>query len=210
MSIYDELQLLIDQIQYLYENITDIWEKVNTNNINFKKMQVRDIDNDGTIYVTVNQYVGFLNEQSSIILTNLQSSYNYFNQINARVKTQNSIELKIQNYKTQKHGLGKIPINKCLNDLFGLRIILKNPLTYKEIYGFIRKTYGNKYKCIDSSKLGYKATHLYFKKDNMSFQWELQIWNNCDRENNLSSHKKYKQEYTTWEKETKKGEILYD
>lgn len=63
---------------------------------------------------------------------------------------------------------------------------------------------------LDSSKQDYRAIHLYFKKDNYSFPWELQIWNECDSERNLISHKKYKQEYTAWEKKNKKGGTLDD
>ena len=71
-------------------------------------------------------------------------------------------------------------------------------------------TYPNRYRCIDSSKFDYKAVHLYFKENNQSFPWELQIWNMCDMDSNFSSHKKYKQEYTAWEKESKEGGIIND
>lgn len=48
---------------------------------------------------------------------------------------------------------------------------------------------------------------VYFKEDNFSFQWELQVWNKEDEENNINSHKKYKQDYTKWEIENKGGKI---
>lgn len=208
MSVYDELKALIDYVQSVYDEITNIWQEQAICKINLKKSQVKDIDIDGKIYSTINEYVKLLNKQSSIVFIQLPSICS--SQVTARVKAQNSIELKIQNYKTAKHEFGKVPINKCFNDLFGVRIILKNPLSYDEITAFIKQTYDDKYKCIDSSKLEYKATHLYFKQGNTNFQWELQIWNECDRENNLKSHKKYKQEYTTWEKESKEGGIVND
>ena len=66
----------------------------------------------------------------------------------------------------------------------------------------------NKYKklkCIDSTKNDYKAVHIYFKKDNYAFQWELQIWNKIDATNNIISHEKYKQDYVKWENENKGG-----
>lgn len=208
MRVYDELKALIDYVQSVYDEITNIWQEQAICKINLKKSQVKDIDIDGKIYSTINEYVKLLNKQSSIVFIQLPSICS--SQVTARVKAQNSIELKIQNYKTAKHEFGKVPINKCFNDLFGVRIILKNPLSYDEITAFIKQTYDDKYKCIDSSKLEYKATHLYFKQGNTNFQWELQIWNECDRENNLKSHKKYKQEYTTWEKESKEGGIVND
>lgn len=48
--------------------------------------------------------------------------------INTRVKTHNSIEYKIENYRSN-HEDGKIPINKCLNDLYGIRIILSEDIS---------------------------------------------------------------------------------
>ena len=95
-----------------------------------------------------------------------------------------------------------------MNDLFGVRIILEFPLTFGQIYAFVEETYQGRYRCIDSSKNDYKAVHLYFRENNQSFPWELQIRNKDDVESNFASHKKYKQEYTTWEKESKEGGII--
>lgn len=75
--------------------------------------------------------------------------------------------------------------------------MLKEHLTKK--YPFL--------KVIDSSKLTYKAIHVYFKVDNYSFPWELQIWNKNDEMNNIYSHQKYKQDYVRWEKESKGGKL---
>lgn len=208
MSVYEDLKLLIDYIQSVYSEISEIWTKQNYTNINLKKCLVSDIYIDNSIYKNISEYVGFLNEKSTDILLNLTSVCS--SNVTARIKTHNSIEFKIQNYKTEKHEFGKVPINKCFNDLFGIRILLSNPLTFDEIYNFIDKTYCGKYKCIDSSKGDYKATHIYFKKDNKAFPWELQIWNECDRESNFKSHKNYKQDYTTWEKESREGGIIND
>ena len=205
-SVFDELKDLIYYIQTVYTEITNEWLHGESAKINLKKSQVSDIDVDGTIYKSIMGYVRLLNERSAGIT--LQLYFVCSCQVTARVKAQNSIEYKIQNYKTDRHEFGKIPINKCVNDLFGVRIILESPLTFKEIHTFVEETYQGKYRCIDSSKLDYKAVHLYFRENNQSFPWELQIWNRCDVESNFASHKKYKQEYTTWEKESKEGGII--
>ena len=181
---------------------------IQTIKINLKKTLVSDIDEDGIIHQNIIEYAQLLNEKSADIVLRLFSVCSY--QVTARVKTQNSIEYKIQNYKTAQHELGKIPINKCINDLFGVRIIVDTPLSFEEVHTFIKETYQGKYKCIDSSKLDYKATHLYFRENNFAFPWELQIWNRIDMEKNFASHKQYKQEYTTWEKESKEGGIIND
>ena len=123
--------------------------------------------------------------------------------VNTRAKARNSIEYKIENY-TRNHEMGKIPINKCFNDLFGIRMICPEKFEYYEIEKFVKAKY--KLKCIDSSKIeGYRAIHIYFKQNNFSFQWELQIWSKEDEFNNIISHEKYKQDYIRWEKENKGG-----
>ena len=205
-SVFDELKELIDYIQLVYSMVTDEWLQNAREKINLRKTQVSDIDADGTIYQSIMEYVQLLNERSADITLSLSSVCSC--QVTARVKTQNSIEYKIQNYKTDRHEFGKVSINKCVNDLFGVRIILDTPLSYEEVLTFVEEVYHGKYRCIDSSKLDYKATHLYFRENNQSFPWELQIWNRCDVESNFASHKKYKQEYTTWEKESKEGGII--
>lgn len=205
-DVFDELKALIDYIQSAYSTITDEWLQNPKEKLNLKKTKVSDIDENGAIYQMIAKYVQLLNEKSADITLGLSSVCS--SQVTARVKTQNSIEYKIQNYKTERHEFGKVPINKCFNDLFGVRIILYTPVSFEEVHAFIEKAYSGKYRCIDSSKLDYKATHLYFRGENQAFPWELQIWNKCDKESNFASHKKYKQGYTTWEKESKEGGII--
>lgn len=205
-SVFGELKALIDYIQAVYTNISNEWTDSGSVKINLKKSLVLEIDMDGSIYKSIMEYIQFLNERSAGITLQLSSVCGC--SVTARVKAQNSIEYKIQNYKTSEHASGKIPINKCINDLFGVRIVIDPSLTFDQIRGFIDKEYQGKYRCIDSSKLEYKAVHIYFKNNNYTFPWELQIWNKCDVENNFASHKKYKQEYTTWEKEIREGGII--
>lgn len=205
-SVFDDLKDLIDYIQSAYVEVTAEWLHTTGAKINLKQSQVADIEVDGTIYKSIMEYVQLLNERSASIA--LQFPFICSCQVTARVKAHNSIEYKIQNYKTDRHEFGKIPINKCVNDLFGIRVFLETPLCFGDIYTFVENTYHGRYKCIDSSKFNYKAVHLYFKENNQSFPWELQIWNKCDADSNFASHKKYKQEYTTWEKESKEGGII--
>lgn len=70
----------------------------------------------------------------------------------------NSIEFKIENY-IKNHEDGKIPINKCFNDLFGIRIICNEELPFDKVRKLVSTKYSN-LKCIDSSKNEYKATHI--------------------------------------------------
>jgi ppGpp synthetase/RelA/SpoT-type nucleotidyltranferase len=204
-NAYDELEALINYIQSVYTEITEEWMQYKTSKINLKKARVSDIDINGAIHQYILDYVRLLNGHITNITLQLSSVSSY--KVTARVKAQNSIEYKIQHYKTGDHEFGKVPVNKCINDLFGVRIILDEPLTFGQIKAFVDSTYNEKYKCIDSSKHDYKAVHLYFRGNNKAFPWELQIWNSCDADKNLVSHQKYKQGYTAWEDESKEGGV---
>ena len=207
-DMFDDLKALIDYIQSVYSSTTAQWMNCASTKVNLKKLTISNIDTNENIYKSIMEYTQFLNERSADILMRLSSICAC--KVTARVKAPNSIEYKIHNYKNNKQEKGKVPICKCLNDLFGFRIILDFPLTYCQIHTFVEDIYHGKYRCINSSKGDYKAVHLYFKENNEVFQWELQIWNDCDTEGNFASHKKYKQEYTTWEKESEEGGILDD
>ena len=134
-STFDELKDLIDYIQSVYTEITDEWLRETPTKTNLKNALVADIDADGIIYKSIMEYVQLLNEKSADITLPLASVCSC--KVTARVKAQNSIEFKIQNYKTERHEFGKIPINKCINDLFGIRIFLREPLTFEEVYSVI-------------------------------------------------------------------------
>lgn len=120
----------------------------------------------------------------------------YHSKIFKRVKTPDSIINKIDKY-VNKNEKGKIPICKCLNDIFGIRIVQDADTDIEEIKIFLNKKV-KKFKCIDSSKGSYKATHVYFINTNYDFQWELQIWKIEDEINNINSHALHKQNYTEW------------
>lgn len=202
--MYDELFKLIDFIDTCYNKFTDEWA-LNDNflSINQKKFLIKNIYKDSNVLSFIINYRNYLNESViyDVFLYNV-STFNSF--ITYRIKTLNSILYKINNYsKSQKHNYGESPVNKCLNDIFGVRIILDFELDYKSLQSAIKKKYGSKYKCIDSSNGDYSATHIYFKRDNYTFQWELQIWDKNHEKSNYISHKEYKQMYTDWEQSNK-------
>lgn len=206
--LLEELEKLITFIQQKYIEFNEKWEKSEYyKKINLKKNEVSSILENEEILNTIFKYREFINENNIQLSLDFKQFNNDNTKVNIRTKTKNSIEYKIKNY-IQNHEDGKIPINKCLNDLFGMRIIFKENITNQEIMNNIQSKYNN-LKCIDSSKQGYKATHIYFKQDNFLFQWELQIWNKIDEINNINSHEKYKQDYIKWERENKGSEKLW-
>lgn len=199
-----ELEKLINFIQTEYIEFNEKWQKSDYyTKINLKNNQVCDLLDNEEMLNTIFNYREFINENNIQLLMDFKQFNNDKAKVNIRAKTKNSIEYKIKNY-IKNHEDGKVPINKCFNDLFGIRIICSEEITNKQIQELIEDEFQD-LKCIDSSKQEYKATHIYFKQDNFNFQWELQVWNKIDEINNINSHERYKQDYVRWEKENKGG-----
>lgn len=192
-----ELDDLIERILLVYEDVSGQWVKSEKYlRVNLKKTCVSRVQKESGILDLIWAYRNFIEDNG--VIANTAFELNKFRQtISIRIKTQNSIEYKIEKYIFSREK-GMMPVNKCLNDLVGIRVFVSDDVSHKNIREHIDDSYP-KLKCIDSSKDDYIATHIYFKTDNFSFPWELQIWRNEDRENNLKSHKQYKQEYIKWE-----------
>ena len=200
----DELESLISFIQTEYIQFNKSWQNSNYyTKINLKNNLIVDLSENEEMLNTVFSYREFINENNIQLLMDFKKFNTQNAKINIRTKAKNSIEYKIKNY-IENHEDGKVPINKCLNDLFGIRIICTEPIENVQIVELVKFNFKN-LKCIDSSKQDYKATHIYFRQDNFNFQWELQVWNKENEINNINSHEKYKQDYIKWEKENKGG-----
>ena len=200
----EELEKLIEFIQKEYNELTNKWENSEYySKVNWKNTLVCNILEDKELLDTIISYRDFINENIIQLLMDFKQFNTDAAKVNIRAKAKNSIEYKIENY-IKNHENGEVPINKCFNDLFGIRIICSNKIENEQIMQLINTKYKN-LKCIDSSKKEYRAIHVYFKKDNFTFQWELQVWNKVDEINNIRSHEKYKQDYVRWENENKGG-----
>ena len=188
---------LLKCLETEHEKASLEWQNKNTvKTINTKKILVSDVFENKSHLDPIFRYKMFLDKHIIDSLIALIKQFEF--RFETRVKTQNSIESKIAKYTNNKNE-GKIPLKKCLNDLLGVRIILENCITFKEIFNLINKK-NIPVKCIDSNKDEYNATHVYFKTEsNYDFQWELQIWDKTHEQANRESHRKYKQGYTKWE-----------
>lgn len=176
------------------------------NNYNLRKTLVNHIleqvdDTDTYIinkdfHTTLKRYLNHVDRLT--IETDLDYTYSDLD-FRLRVKQHESIVYKVGHYHSGKQEGGKIPLNKCLNDLVGFRVVLSNfnhgCQFFDEMCGYIGKNYRIKYR--NSSKGEYRATHIYFYgAGNKNFPWELQIWLPEDHKNNYESHAEHKQEYT--------------
>jgi len=208
METLDELKILLNDVYNIYLNVCDDWAKYVHNIYNQSKFTVNHIVSDSknmdkllNIYV----YRDFLNneETENIFKLSKLDNVSHF-----RVKQFNSIIYKLATYfnKQINGSPGSMAINKCLNDILGLRIITKTNFDFNIVKNFISENFPT-FKCIDSSKEKYKAIHIYIKKNNMFYLWEVQLWYINDQKQNDESHNKHKQAYTKWEKmfKEKKG-----
>lgn len=132
-----------------------------------------------TLHESINDY---------LMTANINIQYFY------RVKTRESIDDKIARYSIRED---QYPVNNWLNDIFGVRIILKadeiisvmdflddwqDELSLKNWY--LR------------DKEGYRGLHIDFKnKNNFYFPWELQIWDAEDLQSNIKNHEKFKRNF---------------
>ena len=200
----DELENLISFIQNEYIQFNAKWQNSDYYfKFDLKNNLIVDLSENEQMLNTIFNYREFINENNIQLLLDFKRFNTKNAKVNIRTKAKNSIEYKIKNY-IENHENGKVPINKCLNDLFGIRIICTKKIENEQIKQLVKLKFKH-LKCIDSSKQDYKATHIYFRQDNFNFQWELQIWNKEDEMNNINSHEKYKQDYIKWEKENKGG-----
>lgn len=199
----DEYKVILNCINKQYIEYCKSWSVTRRDKFNLKKKTIFDIYNkEDHLNIEFKGYIHSFREKLLnlyfSIISNIQINVQIDEKVkfSGRVKTEDSILNKI--YKKSKEADGKFPINSCINDLLGLRII--DPYYKDNINNIINelnnlKTKGYKIRHMDRINNGYKAYHIYFKKDNTSFPIELQIWDSQYEISNIESHKKYKQNY---------------
>ena len=130
--MYEDLEKVIYMIKEEYSFLNLKWEVCDNTKINLRKKLIKDVIKDNNIKSKIFEYRNFINYYIIDFSMKLQNEIFNESRINTRVKSQNSIEYKTKNYY-ENHEKGEIPINKCFNDLFGIRIILNGNFQHKEI-----------------------------------------------------------------------------
>lgn len=201
---FEDLDKLIRELKEKHTEICDRWSKHTESPFNLDKTYPADIIGENSrkgFLEYIFQYREFLaTNMTDYSISLLSRNLEY------RIKTKNSIEEKLAKYKEKEsvepNSKGKFPLKKCLNDLYGARYFFEGKgLPLEEIQKHLKETFPG-FKITISNK-EYKAVHVYFHKDNFSFPWELQVWNQKDAASNKQSHKEHKQAYTKWEKESR-------
>lgn len=100
------------------------------------------------------------------------------NLIGSRFKSDDSIYRKY-NKTIKNHGGFK----QCFNDVLGFRLHMDNyPEDFPEYFRVVDLRNGKK---IDD---GYRAIHLYYQRDSLSYPIEIQLWCGSDFQFNVWSH----------------------
>lgn len=191
-----ELKQLLDDVYIVYKKVCNDWQTENQL-YNQVKYTINDVFENASLFVDIFQYRDFLNNKEVAEVLYLSTLNNIEHM---RVKQFNSILYKLVNYQSKKVNgeSGTIALNKCLNDILGLRVITNEKFKFEEVKKLVSENY-LKFKCIEAIRGEYKAIHIYIKEDNYHYQWEVQLWNIDDLKKNYESHKKHKQAYTKWE-----------
>lgn len=209
---YNEIKQIIIEICDFHNKFSAAWIDKNKSSelefLNFKKRQVRevtDIIEEREVFFLKDKFnsllKSYMNELKPLTIDfEMEYKYEKFD-FRSRGKQFDSIMDKLKFYRVGKQEKGAFNLNKCLNDLFGIRIVIEDfDHNCKNFYQLCEelKT-NNRIRVMDSSKHDYKATHIYFHgESNQYFPWELQIWNSNDCKSNDISHGVHKRAYTEW------------
>ena len=228
-KILKSLFEFIEQLSNYYLDKFNEWDSIENHILNLKNNKVNTVfnfnpsgDNKYEFFNTkylkhIEEYLAFLNREM-IYSPPFDSIFAEIN-ISSRVKAINSLLYKIINYCMGKEEKGNVPLNKCINDLQGYRVILdidceyddlKSHLqNYLEKYRMQNREVRIRYLVAHRANNSYNAIHLYLNKmgNNFVFSWELQIWLKKYEKSNLESHAAYKQGYTKWELEIKNKDL---
>lgn len=222
-KIVDRITNFIDFVDAKYVDINEEWRAINENiGINFRRKNVKDVvfhlkegeyQINSSFFIETKKYQNFLSEKflKGELDQEIENPFSdNFTPALIRTKSHNSIISKVLTYRKRRKEEGAVPINKCLNDLLGYRIII--PIEYinfdindlvHNIQLYCDNKCSTRCKVRNSSKPAgsgvYKALHINLDKDNYSFPWEVQIWAKQDSESNYLLHEVHKQDYIQWE-----------
>lgn len=194
----ERIEKIIEFLKITQNSLNVEWDLLNFEHRNLKRKNISDVwfptsDASNEFFLELCAYASFVNGRNSGILPKI-----FALQLRSRIKQQNSILAKLQKYSSAKEQ-GKVPIAKCINDLYGFRCIVSNDNEYEDVFQQLDTIFSNdsQVRVVRSCHGAYKAIHVYVQEYSYTFPWELQIWKKEDEANNEQSHAQYKQEYAS-------------
>lgn len=192
----ERIEKIIEFLKMTQHNLNAEWDSLNFEHRNLKRKNISDVwfptsDASNEFFLELCAYTKFIKSNAFPIFSEASSLH-----LRTRFKQQNSILAKLQKYISAKEQ-GKVPIVKCINDLFGCRCVVSNENEYEDIFWQLDTLFADdsQVRVVRSCHGAYKAIHVYVQEYNYVFPWELQIWKEEDEISNELSHVQYKQEY---------------
>lgn len=216
MKALEVIEKAIKEINDIHRSISEDHFELKNNTFNLKSFLVKDCISSEEISPEFLEYINEYHNKLNLVIAYSDFEYEYDDSdARIRVKQKESIQNKLLAYYLTKNG-GKIPVQKCLNDMLGFRLVFSDfdpdSVAFKEMMANLKSEL-SLMKWYSRDKEGYKGTHIYFKNgDNIYFPWELQIWNKADSKSNEDAHDEHKakRSYITWPKEYKAGSLRKD
>lgn len=205
----DVLYKLAECINASHRDLSKSWHEANFDKaVNLKTTRIDHLVHDSKLMINpdflafIDMYHQFLFVETADI--DFEFEFAEYD-VRTRIKQKDSIVNKLIHYRKNdaiKNG-ATVPVNKCLNDIYGVRIVFDNLNHDDDDFNCTINKLIEKYKLKKLNKRSkeYRATHLYFKNGrNKYFPWELQIWSSIDAKRNEVSHEKHadKRKYTDW------------
>ncbi len=200
----EKIVQLINNIGEYHKTFSKNFYKNNDSNINLKKTTIdkilKEISYNGLFMDLIDEYIKLISKE--ILVSEIRSNSSKFT-IRFRGKNRESVLNKLYYYRFDREEF-QIPIQKCLNDIMGFRIILESNLSYDELLEKIENSNLLKVQLFRQyvrKDENYHAIHIYLKSSsNIYLPWEVQIWKKEDEQVNESEHKnhKSKRKYINW------------
>ena len=171
----DEIIEIIEKINELHICFNQRLQKSFPSRINYSKKQVNHLMDSTELKGIFLDYIENYYQELKIFIQS--ELYNLDLNLDFRIKERESLDDKLYRYYMGKEK-GQIPLQKCVNDIFGMRII--TPVNLIESKEFTKKCEELKdrkiiYFYYTRHDNKYNGIHLYFKgKSNNYLPWELQ------------------------------------
>lgn len=192
----DEIIEIIEKINELHICFNQRLQKSFPSRINYSKKQVNHLMDSSELKKIFLDYIENYYQELKIFIQS--ELYKLDLNLDFRIKERESLDDKLYRYYLGKEK-GQIPLQKCVNDIFGMRIITPvNLIESKEFAKICKELKDRKiiYFYYTRHDNKYNGIHLYFKgKSNNYLPWELQLWYTEHETDNRKSHSEHKQGY---------------
>lgn len=160
VEVLNSIENYVGGLANYHFNISNTWKQISSSQINFKHNLCK-VYKEKDFQIYWQQYRDFA-QDCLLDCTAVFGNGSVFFNVDHRIKEWDSLTDKISRYLARTEQ-GQIPLKKCLNDIVGFRIRLTCTINMSMLLDELKKVYSDsrRFTCIDASKNGYKAIHLF-------------------------------------------------